>query len=418
MHIDAWIEILQVILRKPLRSFLAGLGVAWGIMLVILMTGASNGLRNGVQEEMARVTPNSVFIWTQGASMPYKGFRAPRSFQLNNGDMDYLRANVPEIKALAPSNQLGGWRGSNNVNRGTKTGAFQVNGEYPDLTQIRPLIMKDGRFVNWADIDQHRKVCVIGTRVQELLFEPGEDPMGQHVAINTIQFKVVGVFGTTLTGEDGLEQESTIYTPFTTFQRAFNFGDFVDWISVLGQDDVTPEQVETATVNALKLRHTIHPADQRAFGSWSMSRELEEMNLIFGGINLIALFMGVMALLAGMLVISIIMLFNVNDRIREFGVRRSLGATPSMVVWQVLKETVLLTFVAGVCGLVASVGVVELLDYLLGEGISGSFKHPEVSLELVLLCLAAMVVVGLIAGLLPALRAVAIQPVEALRSGT
>lgn len=149
-----------------------------------------------------------------------------------------------------------------------------------------------------------------------------------------------------------------------------------------------------------------------------MSRELEEMNLIFGGINLIALFMGVMALLAGMLVISIIMLFNVNDRIREFGVRRSLGATPSMVVWQVLKETVLLTFVAGVCGLVASVGVVELLDYLLGEGISGSFKHPEVSLELVLLCLAAMVVVGLIAGLLPALRAVAIQPVEALRSGT
>ena len=414
--LDSWLEIAQIMLRKPGRTFLAGLGVAWGIMLVVLMTGASNGLRNGVSEEMSDVTPNSVFIWTQSASMPYKGFSAPRSFGLNNDDMDFLRENVAEIDALAPSLQLGGWRGSNNVTRGTRTGAFEVNGEYPDLTRIKPLIMEQGRFVNWADIDQRRKVCVIGGRVKSILF-PDEDAMGQYIAVNTIQFKVVGVFGSEATGEDGLEEESTIYLPFTTFQKSFNMGNEVGWLSILGVPGVTPDEAKEAAVKALKERHSIHPADERAFGTWSMSEEIEQMNQVFAGINIIALFMGIMALIAGMLVISIIMLFNVNDRTKEFGVRRSLGATPSKVVFLVLKESIMLTIAAGSCGLVVSVIAIELLDSALGEGIAGSFKRPEVSSSLALMCLMAMALVGLIAGLLPALRAVAIQPVDALRAG-
>lgn len=415
---DQWIEVLQVLVRKPGRAFLAGIGVAWGIVLVVLMTGASNGLKNGVTQEMTGVTRNSVFIWSQGTSMPYKGQKARRPISMTNDDMEYLRANVPEIAVLAPSNQLGGWQGSNNVVRKNKTGAFQVNGDYPEVTAIRPLIQEQGRFINWGDIQDYRKVCVIGRRVQELLFDEGEDPMGEFISINGIQFSVVGVFTSPQQGEDKEEGESTIYTPFSTFQRAFNYGNFVGWMSVLGKDGISPDQVDQAVKEALKLRHTVHPADNRAFGSWSMAEEMEEMELIFGGMNIIALVMGILALIAGTLVISIIMLFNVNDRTREIGVRRALGATPAVVIRQIMQESVVLTFISGLTGLVFSVGLIEGLDRALGDGIGGSFSNPEVSLSLALSCLFALVLVGLLAGLLPALRAVNIQPVEALRSGT
>lgn len=419
MDRDQWMEILQIIARNPVRAFLAGIGVAWGVVLVIIMTGASNGLRNGVTEEMMDVTRNSVFIWTQGTSIPYKGFKAPRYFNLKNSDIEYLRANVPEIGALAPRNQLGGWRGTNNVNRGTKTGAFDIYGDYPEVTQIRPLIAEEGRFISWGDIQHKRKVCAIGTRVRDILFEEGEDAVGGSISINGLHFVVVGVFTSAQTGEDAQEELSTIYTPFSTFQKVFNFGENVGWLSLLGAEGVSPIEAEEAAKRALKQLHSVHPDDNRAFGSWNTATQIEEQELIFGGINIIALVMGVLALIAGMLVISIIMLFNVNDRTREFGVRRSLGATPSRVVWQVLKESMLLTVIAGASGLVFSVAVIEILNFFLGEeGVGGSFKNPEVSPGLAVMCLVAMIFIGLIAGLLPALRAVNIEPVEALRSGT
>ena len=190
MDRDSLIEIIQVILRNPIRTLLASIGVAWGIMMLILMVGAGNGLENGVKQEMEGVAQNSMFMWTQSTSMPYKGFRQGRFFELNNSDVDYLRANIPQVAVVAPRNQLNGWRGANNISRGTKTGAFNVYGDYPEFQLVEPVTITSGRFINHGDIADYRKVCVVGPAAAEELFEKGEEMLGEYIAVNGVNFKV------------------------------------------------------------------------------------------------------------------------------------------------------------------------------------------------------------------------------------
>lgn len=418
MNRDSWNEILQIILRKPMRAFLAGIGVAWGIMMVLLMIGANNGLSNGIKAEMSSVANNSMFLWGGVANKPYKGQNAPRRIQLKNDDIAYLKENVPEIGVLSPRNQLGGWRGANNVNRKTKTGAFDVYGDYPDYQNVSPVKIVKGRYLNYGDINEKRKICVIGERVKNILFERDETAIGDYITINGVNFKVVGIFGTFKVGEDAQEEVSSIFVPFSTFQNAFNTGDRVGWISCLSAPGYSVPQMEEAVIQTLKEIKKIHPDDRRAFGHWSMSERMGEIDEVFSAMNIVGYVMGGLSLYGGMIVIVIIMLINVNDRTREFGVRRSLGARPITIIAQVVKETTLLTLLSGLTGLILGVGAIELLRYALGgELVGGTFKDPEVSLSLVLMSVVFMAFVGVIAGLIPALRAVMIKPVDALRSG-
>ncbi len=418
MNKDSWNEILQVILRKPMRAVLAGIGVAWGIMMVLLMIGANNGLKNGITDEMSDTAQNSMFLWGQTANKPFKGEKTPRSIQLKNADMDYLRENVPEIGILSPRNQLGGYNGSNNVVRNTRTGAFDVYGDYPEYQKVRPVDMKYGRYLNYADIEQKRKVCVIGARVLDLLFDKGEDPIGEYITISGVNFRVIGMFGSFKDGEDAQEELHSIYTPFSTFQSAFNTGDRVGWISCLSAEGVSVPEMEEAVLAALKKIKKVHPNDERAFGHFSMAARMEDITQVFSAMDIVGYATGGLSVYGGMIVIIIIMLINVNDRIREFGVRRSLGATPWNIISQVVKETTLLTILSGLIGLVLGIGLVELVRYFLGGEVQGgTFKDPEVSLSLVLVTMAVMVVIGIVAGFIPALRAVMIKPVDALRSG-
>ncbi|NND77369.1 MAG: ABC transporter permease [Flavobacteriales bacterium] len=418
MNRDSWNEILQLILRKPMRAFLAGIGVAWGIMMVLLMIGANNGLKNGIKAEMTSVASNSMFLWGGMANLPYKGQKAPRWVQLKNDDIIYLKENVPQIGVISPRNQLGGWQGSNNVNRKTKTGAFDVYGDMPEYIEVSPIDIIRGRYLNYGDIEERRKICVVGRKVQQLLFEEGEEVLGDYITINGVNFKVVGVFKSFKDGEDGQEEEHSIFTPFTTFQNAFNTGDRVGWISCLSAEGYSVPEMQEAVVQTLKEIKKIHPQDRRAFGHWNMAERMGEIDEVFIAMNYVGYVMGGLSLYGGMIVIVIIMLINVNDRTREFGVRRSLGARPISIISQVVKETTLLTVLSGLTGLVLGVGLIELIRHLLGgELVGGTFKNPEVSLSLVLMSLLFMIVVGIIAGFIPALRAVMIKPVDALRSG-
>ncbi len=417
MDRDSLIEIMQVILRNPIRSLLASIGVAWGIMMLILMVGAGNGLENGVKQEMEGVAQNSVFLWTQSTSMPYKGFRQGRFFELNNSDVDFLRANVPQVGVVAPRNQLNGWRGANNITRGTKTGAFNVYGDYPEFQLVEPVTITSGRFINHGDISDYRKVCVVGPAAAEELFEKGEEMLGEYIAVNGVNFRVVGTFKSAKVGEDAEEDNRTIYVPFTTFQRAFHTGDEVGWLSMLSAKNYTVKETEEAVMTALKARKSVHPDDKRAFGSWNLQERMEEMNTIFGAFDIVGFFMGFLVLLAGIIGIVNIMLITVKERTKEFGIRRSLGARPSQVIFQVMKETLLLTTLSGLVGMMMGIGLLELVNLIIGDaGSTGSFKNPGVDLQLVITALIVMIVSGAIAGLLPALRAVAIRPVDALRS--
>lgn len=416
---DGFLELVQVLLQKPVRTALSGLGVGWGLFMIIITIASANGLQNGVSQDLGDMAKNSMFMWTQSTSMAYKGFQRGRPIDLTISDVEYLAANSQILEAVAPQNQLGGWRGSNNVTRGLKTGAFTVYGEYPaqQLIEARPL--KEGRHLNDRDIEDKRKIAVIGERVRDILFSSKEEAIGGSIRINGVNFTVVGVFTSMRSGEDAEEDLQSIRIPFTAFNQAFHMGDEVGWLCLLFNENVQADSAAAEIMSVLKARLSIHPDDNRAFGHWTVAREFEEIQSVFGAIRWVSFVFGGLALLAGIIGIMNIMLITVRERTNELGIRRALGATPGVVVRQIMGETLLLTVLFGLIGAILGVATVEGIDSLLETMPSmqgGSFRDPEVSIDIVLQSLLTMVIMGGLAGVLPAFRAVSIRPVEAIRT--
>ena len=414
---DPWIELAQVLLRNPFRTFLSSLGVGWGLFMILITVGASNGLEEGVKSDMGNRVKNSAFIWGMKTSRPYKGYARGRSVELNSSDVAYLQENATMLEAVAPRNQLGGWRGGNNVSHGLKTAACGVYGDMPVYKDIDPIVIQQGRYINQRDLDEKRKVAVIGKRVRQLLFDKDEQVLGSNVQVQGVNFTVVGVFRSQQTGEDAEESENNIFTPYTTFNKAFNMGDRVGWLSVLIREDASGEDALDEVLSLLKARLSIHPDDRRAFGNWSMAEKHEEMTTVFSAFRWVSFVFGGLALFAGVIGIMNIMLITIKERTRELGVRRALGATPANIVVQIMVETLTLTVLAGLTGGVLGVFALESLDtYLVHSENNGIFRHPHVTLDVLVTALAIMTVLGACAGVLPALRALRIQPVEALRT--
>lgn len=414
---DSWLELLQVFLRNPFRTFLSGLGVGWGLFMILITVAASSGLENGVKADIGDRARNSMFLWTQGTSLPYAGYRQGRYFEIDTSDVAWLQEQASSITVVAPRNQLGGWRGANNVSHGLKTGAFNIYGDIPEYQDIEPVLIRSGRYLNQADLDAERKVAVIGERVRDILFEPGEEPLGEPVSINGVNFQVVGVYGTIRTGEDAEDAANSIFVPFSTFGRAFHRGDQVGWLSLLIDERINADTAAAEVVSLLKARKSIHPDDERAFGWWSMATEFEEIETVFAALRWVSFVFGGLALVAGIIGIVNIMLITVKERTKELGIRRALGATPAEIVRSIIGETLLLTFFAGLTGAIAGVWLIEGISIMLADmPDTGSFRNPEVSFEIVTQTLFTMMGMGAIAGILPALRAVSIRPVEAIRT--
>ena len=415
---DSWIEIAGTLRQNKLRSFLTAFGVFWGIFMLIIMVAAGNGLYKGAMHDFQSLAANSVFLWTRPTTKPFKGFPRGRKFNFNNDDITPLRQHIPEIEHLAPRNQLGGFRRVANVTRGLKNGGFNVYGDYPEITSIALMDIVAGRFINHLDLSQKRKVAVIGTRVREILFDPGEDPIERYILIKGVYFRVIGVFESRKEGDEAEEETQAIFIPFTTFQLAFNYGDLVMWFSLTARKGVPASAVEKKAIAFLAQRHQVAPDDVHAIGHWNTEKEYRKMTNLFTGINALIWFVGTCTLIAGVIGVSNIMLFVVKERTREIGIRRAIGATPFAVISQIILESVLLTTVAGYSGLVIGVGLTELVSAAMKRTGGGSefFKNPEVSLTVALTALAVLIVSGALAGLIPAKRAVSIKPVEAIRN--
>jgi len=414
---DRWHEIFYALKKNKLRTFFTAFGVFWGIFMLIIMMGSGNGLENAVFADFGDMATNSVFMWTQRTTMPYKGFQRGRYFNFRNSDTQALKDKIPEIGLVAPRIQAWGGGGANNVIRNERTSSFTIFGDYPDLQRIDPLNMTEGRFINELDIEQHRKVAVIGAKVKNDMFEPGEDPIGEYLKIQGVYFQVVGVFESRKSDQQSERENQVIFLPFTTLQQTYNYGDIVGWYALTSRHDVPASVVEAKAKRLMAERHSIHPEDQRAIGSFNLEKEYQKMTGLFTGIRILVWIVGIGTLFAGMVGVSNIMLIVVRERTKEIGIQRAIGATPWNIMSQVITESVILTTAAGYFGLVVGVGIIEGVNLALAKAGTSSdmFKNPEIDFQMAMLALLILVISGALAGVIPARRAVSIKPIDAIR---
>jgi putative ABC transport system permease protein len=415
--LDRWQEIYHVLRKNKLRTFLTVFGVFWGIFMLVIMMGSGNGLENGVSQNFGDMATNSVFIWAQQTSIPYKGFPRGRRFDYENSDIQALRDGIPEIKYLAPRTNAGGYNGSSNVIRGLKSGGFAIFGDYPVFNKIDPVNMVKGRFINDLDIKEKRKVAVIGTRVAELLFEKNEDPINKYIQIQGVYFHVIGIVKSKRTGEQASQENQRIFLPFTTLQMTFNYGNAIGFFNITSKDGIPVSIVEEKAMKILKIRHSVAPKDDRAIGHFNLEVEYRKMRGLFTGIRVLVWTVGIGTLLAGIIGVSNIMLVVVKERTKEIGIQRALGATPRIIITQIITESVVLTMFSGYFGLSLGVALLELINYLLEKSGANTdmFVHPGINFRVAITALSILIISGMLAGFIPAKRAVSIKPIDALR---
>ena len=413
---DTWQEIFGSIQKNKVRTIITVIGVLWGIFIYITLSGSANGLDNGFERQFENIAMNSMFVWAQRTSIPYEGFKTGRNPQLKLKDVQTLRNNVPEIQFIAPRNVRGVFDGTSGsqIVRGTKSGTYNIYGDFPEYTKIATKkIYNGGRFINQSDIDDARKVCVIGERTQKELFEEDEEPVGKFVRIDDIYFQVIGVHKYIQGG--GFESDGDVFIPFATFRKLYNTGENVEWFTIAAYDDADVIQVEKDVKQTLKRIHSVSPKDERAFGSFNLG---EVFNRIMGfarGMTFLSLIVGIATIIAGVIGIGNILLISVKERTKELGVRRALGATPSEVRMQIILESVFLTTVAGIFGIVLGAFVLAGINAGTANLEDFPYTNPTVPISFVLGALAIMVSLGTLIGLIPAQRAVSIKPIDALR---
>lgn len=416
---EKWNEILEALTANTFRTVLTAFGVFWGIFILVILLAASNGLENGVKKGFDGIATNTMFMWTQGVSKAYKGLPKNRQFEFRNNDVDALKQKFPDLLYVSPRNQLGDFNGVSNVIRGTKTGAYTIYGDYPELIKQEQMEIVKGRFVNQQDILSRRKVTIIGNGVIAELYKTTEEVIGTYIKINGINFMVVGVYKSKGNNNGNAESaQKNIFIPFTTFQQAFNFGDRVGWMALTAKDEASITALKPGIMAFMKERHTIHPDDERAVGNFDLYEEFQKVQDLFLVLKFIAYFVGTLVLLSGIIGISNIMLIVVKERTNEIGIRRALGATPGAIRSQILLEAIFLTIIAGMFGIAMATGLLGILNMILAtmpsEGMM--FINPSVDLTVVIIALLILVGSGLLAGFIPAQTAINVKPVDALRT--
>lgn len=414
--LDHWQEIKAALRANKMRTALTAFGVFWGIFLLLVMLAAGNGLANGAFEGFAGRATNSFVLLSRSTALPYKGMPSGREVQLTTEDIETIRVQVPEVDILAP--RLG-FRNTAIATRGSRTEAFTVTGDTPQIALIRSYRITAGRFLNPLDLQERRKVAVIGPRAMEVLFEKGETPIGKSIEVNGVYFQVIGLFQPYSTGARSEVDVRRIFVPLTTFQRAFNAANRVGSIAATAREGVAASVAEEKVKDLLRSRHQVAPADRRAFPSFNFEEEFNKLNGLFAGIAVLVWIVGTGTLAAGAIGVSNIMLIVVKERTKEIGIRRAIGARPVSIIGQIVLESLILTTVAGYLGLVAGVALTESVSGMLAsmqsEGLS-MFRNPGVGVADALQALAILVVTGVLSGLIPAWQAMRVNPVTALRA--
>ena len=409
---DGLQEILFTLRQNKLRTLLTAFGVFWGIFMLILMLGAGRGMQNGVYEGFGGDVMDFIIVYTGTTSVAYNGMGLGRYVQMNSEDIQAIKQQIANVRFIASENQTEGAT----ITYEKKLGNFGVHGIPDDYFKIKESVPFNlGRKINPLDQQENRKICELGSAVVEKLFAKDFDPVGKDVRVNGVVLKVVGVFHDK--ANRGRDSER-IYIPDSTYRKVFGSGNNVQTIWLRPTQGADGFALEKKVIELLQRRHSVSPADKRAVSSFNMAEPAKMVKGLFLGINAIIWFVGLGTLAAGIVGISNIMIITVKERTREIGIRKALGATPKNIVATLLMESILVTSVAGYMGMVLGVALLELVA--LGLRSSGAkldfFQNPEVDFQVAITAIILLVVVGALAGLVPALKAARIMPIEAMRA--
>ncbi|WP_353776818.1 ABC transporter permease [Winogradskyella sp. 3972H.M.0a.05] len=404
---DTWQEVWDSMSKNKLRTVITMIGVWWGILLLIGLLGSARGMENSFNRLFGNFATNSVFIWGQSTSKPFKGFQEGRRVRLSLSDVRVVEQNVDGIEFVVPRNQTQGM-----VIRNFLSGTFNVAGDYPLLDAVQKKKLIYGRFINQNDIDDLKKVAVISEDIYKQLFEKDVQPVGELIRINGMNFTVIGVFEE---GNVNMGPGSDIHIPFTTFQQIYNQGDEIGWIMVTGKPEYNIKQIELDAKLLLRNLNKIHPKDNRAFGSFNLGKEFAKVTGFLVGMQFLTWFVGIATLIAGVVAIGAILLIAVKERTKEIGVRRALGATPFEIKRQIVVEAVFLTMISGVLGIITGGWILIAMDSAFGQGDDATLVNASVSIGVVFAAMLILVTLGTLIGLIPAFKATSVKPIDALR---
>lgn len=411
---DRWNEIWQTISRNRRRSFMTAMGVFWGIFMLVVLLGAGTGLDRMFRSQLGEASTNAAFFWADRTSVPYKGMPSGRSWEMDTDDVEAVR-KLPSVEYAAAVC----YGNTQSCSYGNRKGDFSLMGYSPDMQKINPQKIVRGRFLNDMDILNRRKVCVIGTQVWRDLFPGGEDPEGRIIRVGSTYFTVVGVVKSQGMMYYGSNPDQTIYIPATMLQQIyFGLNQTIDMLAVTGYAEAGNGFIEECR-QTLAARHLISPDDKKAIYSYDISEMFAQMQGLFSGISFLTWLVGLGTLLAGIVGISNIMLVLVKERTQEIGIRRALGASPLTIISQILSESFVLTFIAGVLGLGAGVGVLSLATSIYQRSLAFNPDLPDIHWQISfgtgMLALTVLVAGSLLAGVIPAARALSIKAVDAIR---
>jgi putative ABC transport system permease protein len=412
--LDRFQEIWHTLTRNKVRSLLTGFGVFWGIFMLVIMMGAGHGLERGMLKGIEGFATNSCFMGTNMTSMPYKGFQKGRSWNFHNSDVEILKRRIPELDCIVP--MLFGRRATNNVVLGENFSSCNVRGLPANYEQIEKQRMVFGRFINEFDMAEARKVCVIGTQVYEELFPTRGNPIGAEIRVNGIYYSVVGVSTGVSNISIGGRSDESVIIPFSTMQKISNQGDIVHLISATAKTGTTAKALEEKMKTIVKEINSIAPDDKMAVWSFNIEEQFNMFRYLFLGIAILIWIVGSGTLIAGIVGVSNILMVTIKERTREIGVRRALGAKPSAILGQIVSEGLLMTSIAGLLGLSFGVLILYLADtYWLPNAENVFLSDPMVSFSTAISSTVILLFFGLIAGLLPATRALKIKAIDAIR---
>lgn len=408
--IDRFREILDTLSRNKSRSFLTGFGVFWGVFMLVALLGGGQGLKEKLQGNFEGFATNSAIIWAQPTTKPYAGFRKDRMWSMVYGDVERLKLQVPELATVSPV--LSHWGGSATYD--DRKTSCAMKGLLPDYQRVEAPQMFYGRYINDMDVSQNRKVCVIGKKVYKDLFPSGGDPCGKRICVDNIYYDVVGVDYSAGNMHVNGRNESSVVVPLTMMQKAYNLGDSVHMICVTAKPGVTMGSISDKMRTVIAGAHKIDPTDEKGVMVFNTEVLFGMLDNLFSGVNFLILLVGIGTLLAGAIGVSNIMMVTVRERTTEIGIRRAIGATPKNILGQIISESVILTAVAGMSGILFAVTVLEMLELgYTSDGIVSA--HFQVSFWTAVGAAVLLALLGVLAGLAPALRAMSIKPVDAMR---